>query len=106
MKNRSFFNWIVFVTAVLLMTFFQIGIIFWYNSGHAIADVVKILTQDWLLLITFIDGGFFTIICIWWLISDLSNNRNKSNLKWIWLGLTIIFGAPIVMFYIFSERKI
>ncbi len=88
------------------MTFFQIGIILWYSSDHSIIDSVRILTQDWLLLITFIDAGFFTIICICWLISDLRNNRNKSNLKWVWLGLTIIFGAPIVMFYLFSERRV
>jgi hypothetical protein len=104
--ERSLFSWIVLVTAVLLMVFFQIGIILWYNSGHSIIDVVKILNQDWLLLITFIDGGFFTIICIGWLISDLINNPKKSNRKWIWLGLTIIFGAPIVMLYIFLERRV
>jgi hypothetical protein len=104
--NRSLFSWIVLVTAVLLMVFFQMGIILWYNSGHSVIDAMKILTQDWLLLITFIDGGFFSIICIGWMISDLSNNRNKSNRKWIWLGLTIIFGAPILMLYIVLERKV
>ena len=106
MKNRSFLSWIVLAMGLLLMAFFQVGIILWYNSARTINDFVRAITQDWLLLITFIDAGFFTMICIGWLIYDLNKNRTKSNFKWVWLGLTLIFGSPIVMFYLFTERRI
>jgi hypothetical protein len=106
MKNRGFLSWTVLAIGLLLMMFFQIGIIRWYNSGRTINDFVSAITQDWLLLITFIDAGFFTILCIGWLIYDLNKNRNASNLKWIWLALTLVFGSPIVMFYLFTERRV
>jgi len=106
MKNRSFLSWIVLAMGLLLMAFFQVGIILWHNSGRTINDFFAVITQDWLLLITFVDAGFFTMICIGWLIYDLKKNRSNSNLKWAWLGLTLIFGSPIVMFYLFTERRV
>lgn len=106
MKDRSLFSWAVLAAGILLIVFYHIGIIYWYQSGNSIYDLAKALKKDWLLLIIVVDAGCFTVICLGWLISDLLKNAGKRNFKWAWLGLAMIFGAPVLLFYLFCERKL
>lgn len=87
--------------AFILFAFFQYGKNQWLVSGHGLIDAWKGATEtDWLLTITFFDGGIFTLICLTWMVYDLKKQRLNKILKILFFLLTLAFGAAGFFLYL------
>jgi hypothetical protein len=87
------------LSGITMFCFINYGFIQWLNSGHTFIDVLKTLTQDWLLLITVVDACLFTLLCFIWLFADMKK-RGFSSLKKAFIFLSVIF-TGISAFFIY-----
>ncbi len=88
---------------VLYFLFFSYGFYQWLYSGHTLATVWETVTHDWLLLITFIDAGAFTLLCLLYLWRDATRRGLSPGPKAAWLTGTLLIGVPVFLLYLYRQ---
>jgi hypothetical protein len=99
------YKWLISAYALGCILFFQYGFNQWVASNHSVQDIWRALQQDWLLLITFVDAGHFSLLVLGWLVLDLRRQTFGRIEKVGWFALTIWLGAPIVLLYLAWRRR-
>jgi len=91
--------------AIVVFAFYSYGFYQWIQSGHSFKDVLQVATSDWILLITVVDMGVFTLLCLTWLYRDMNRRHISGGKKfWIFFG-TIIFGAVGLLVYLALRKE-
>jgi hypothetical protein len=96
---------ILLLTAIVLFLFSSYGFYQWLQSGDTLLTVWETLTRNWLLLITFVDAGVFTILCLFFLWRDASRRGLRPGRKIGWLSGTLLLGAPVFLLYLVDREK-
>jgi hypothetical protein len=86
--------------AVALFLFYNYGLFQWIQSGHGFKDVWRAATSDWLLAITLLDMGIFSLLCLIWLYRDMQGRRFAAGKIFLILFVTLITGVVVPLFYL------
>jgi hypothetical protein len=91
-------------SGITMFCFINYGFIQWLNSGHTFTDVWKLLTQDWLLLITVVDACLFTLLCFIWLFADMKK-RGFGLFKKFFVFLSVMLTGTSAFFIYLAFRS-
>lgn len=96
---------ILWCIAIGLYLFYTFAFMQWLRSGHNFNDVWQAASSDWFLAVTLFDSGIFTILCFYWLITDMKKYHYKTNKIILAITLTFLFGAAAFIGYLALRKK-
>ena len=88
------------LAATALFLFYSYGFYQWLQSGHNFKDVWKAATADWLLAVTVLDMGLFSLLCLVWLYRDMQRQGFGNGKKFLLLFITLITGVVVPLLYL------
>ena len=92
------------ILAILLFIFYNYGLYRWIQSGHDFRDTWRAARSDWFLAVTLFDTCLFALLCLIWLIRDMTRRR-CSTVQIVLLVLACLISGVVPLLVYLAYRR-